>query len=711
VAKFDTSESAVGAASMKFVKCGVGGRDITLRNGAVYALDDGFAKKSIDGDYTPKGLSRLDREVGTTLSLNPNVTGLALSTAPEMSADNSVYSLDNLGPGQGVKRFDKDDTAFTSPFSYRPSNGGITLDIAIASDGELYATGYGDSTAIVPTMDAFQHSYAGGVSDAFVVRLNPSGSATYATWLGGSYCPPGTPCDSSADWTTGLDRGTAIALDLVKNFYVIGLTNSYDFPTEKPQAPEAYFQPNRAASQWEYPDMFAARFTDALPKMLSIVPSQGLVCERTKVTITGTGFPDKINVSFGAKDAGSLPVTHTPATGSQPATDTVTALSPKPDVPGPVDVKVSTPGQNSSSTTLANGFTYLPSVPPVLESVEPRGGSPLGGEAVTVRGNLACVNQVTFGDTPAKDFRLSDDRTSLVATSPAHDPGPVRIAINTEDKIPGLPKGVDADLFTFAPLITALDPPSGDTLGGTKVKITGKGFLRATRALAFGDTPGIFTVNSDTEIIATSPPHTAGDVLVGIVTAENLRAVAQNTGADVFHYAASKVGALAGDGGTTGGRGDAQKGIVQPGTPGGASTSAAPASQPAQAANAQPLGNAQPSAGGTQAQAPVFGSSGVLSPGFAAAAGTVASQSAGSALGGAAITTPVAGTAPHSDKQPDPATRFAMTGRSSKGSSPIWTLQIASFALTACFVSFGRRPRFLSEGPESENASPAPQIA
>jgi len=729
VAKFDTSDSTglpkVGSSlegpPPVFLRCGYGGRDLVVRGDFVYALDDGFASgvETFPGGppapYEPKGIWMLRSDDGSPVGgAHSDLLGLSVAATPKGGPDTSVYVADR----DSVRRLD--ENLGTVEHTYQPG-AGITLGISVDRRGNLLVVGHGTKQEdISPTLDAYQPVNRGGPRDAFVMIFNRRGLKTYATWLGGSEytrppaptdakCRPYTQIGSSGESWRGNDRGTGIGVDSLGNFYVVGITTSYDFPTT-----EGAFQRERKTrcndgapiADSFFSDVFVTRFADAIPKVLGISPTEGFVCERTKVTITGTGFTDNMEIWFGNKRAGIAPVTHNPATGQE----SLTVLTPKPDVPGPVDVRVSTPGQNSSSTALANGFTYLPSAPPVLESVGPRGGSPLGGEAVTVRGNLACVNQVTFGDIPAKDFRLSDDRTSLVATSPAHDPGPVHIAINTEDKIPGLPKGVDADMFTFAPLITALDPPSGDTLGGTKVKITGKGFLRATRALAFGDTPGVFTVNSDTEIMTTSPPHTAGDVLVGIVTTENLRAVAQNTGADVFHYVDSKVGPLGGDGGTTGGGRDPQKGIVKPGTPGGAGTSAAPASHPAQVANAQPLGSAQPSAGGTQAQAPVFGASTSLSPGFAAAPGSVASQSSAVSSLAGTTTAPVAATASGFEKQPDPAARYAMKGRSSKAIGLAW-IQIASLTLVACFVYFGRRSRFSHEGRESSNAAPAPQIA
>ena len=61
-----------------------------------------------------------------------------------------------------------------------------------------------------------QSKFGGGDSDAFVTKLNPTGTAlVYSTYLGG---------DSD-------DQGMAIAVDSAGNAYVTGGTGSTNFPT------------------------------------------------------------------------------------------------------------------------------------------------------------------------------------------------------------------------------------------------------------------------------------------------------------------------------------------------------------------------------------------------------------------------------------------------------------------------------------------------
>ncbi len=90
----------------------------------------------------------------------------------------------------------------------------VGMGIAVNPDGEVHVTGYSLSSNFPTTPGAFQPTSGGGY-DAFVTRLNASGSALiYSTYLGG---------DNS-------DGGYAIALDASNNAYVTGFTRSAGFP-------------------------------------------------------------------------------------------------------------------------------------------------------------------------------------------------------------------------------------------------------------------------------------------------------------------------------------------------------------------------------------------------------------------------------------------------------------------------------------------------
>lgn len=89
------------------------------------------------------------------------------------------------------------------------------LGIAADQEGFVYVTGETASIDFPTTIGAYQMS-APGITNAFVTKLNPSGTALiYSTYLGG---------DSN-------DSGNAITIDENGNAFIVGTTQSSDFPT------------------------------------------------------------------------------------------------------------------------------------------------------------------------------------------------------------------------------------------------------------------------------------------------------------------------------------------------------------------------------------------------------------------------------------------------------------------------------------------------
>lgn len=105
-----------------------------------------------------------------------------------------------------------------SAFVYSSFLGGSGVDagssIAVDSSGNAYVTGSTTSSNFPTTPGAFQTTL-GGTFNAFITKVNPSGSAlVYSTYVGGS----------------GRDSAAGIAIDGGNDAYITGQTTSSNFP-------------------------------------------------------------------------------------------------------------------------------------------------------------------------------------------------------------------------------------------------------------------------------------------------------------------------------------------------------------------------------------------------------------------------------------------------------------------------------------------------
>src|SRR5208337_4190756 len=148
--------------------------------------------------------------------------GIAVDSAGSAYVTGTIAGMpfiQRLYPTDGDEAFVVKLNPAGNALVYSTYLGGVTSGNGIAVDaaGNAYVTGATASTGF-PTVNPLQPSF-GGVVDAFVAKLNPTGSAlVYSTYLGGS----------------GIDGGSGIAVDSAGNAYVTGTTLSTDFPTANP---------------------------------------------------------------------------------------------------------------------------------------------------------------------------------------------------------------------------------------------------------------------------------------------------------------------------------------------------------------------------------------------------------------------------------------------------------------------------------------------
>jgi hypothetical protein len=141
---------------------------------------------------------------GFTTSTDFPTTAGAFDTTANGATDAFVTKLNTTG----------------SALLYSTYLGGTSADqslfgVAVDAAGDAYLTGFTQSANFPTTAGAFDTTL-GGIQDAFVTKLDPTGSSlVYSTYLGGS--------DS--------DLGRGLAIDPAGNAYVAGFTNSANFPT------------------------------------------------------------------------------------------------------------------------------------------------------------------------------------------------------------------------------------------------------------------------------------------------------------------------------------------------------------------------------------------------------------------------------------------------------------------------------------------------
>jgi uncharacterized membrane protein len=179
----------------------------------------------------------------------------------------------------------------------------------------------------------------------------------------------------------------------------------------------------------------------------------------------------------------------------------------------------------------ADQFTYTPAGPQVT-GIAPTSGSEAGGDTIIITGSgFTGATDVSFDSTPASAFTVDSD-TQITATSPAGTGIAVDITVTTPA---GTSPPSRAGVFTYitpGPLVTGISPTMGSSAGGDTVTITGSGFTGAT-SVGFDVTSAAgMTVDSDTQITATSPAGT-GTVDITVTTPDG---TSPASSADQFTY-------------------------------------------------------------------------------------------------------------------------------------------------------------------------------
>jgi len=174
---------------------------------------------------------------GTALTYSTYLGGSGADTGQSIQVDSSgnayiagyTFSTDfpTLNPIQaanagGGDAFVTELNGTASALVFSTYLGGSGRDrafgLALDKSANIYIAGDTQSSDFPTTSGAFQTAY-GGNGDAFATEVSAGGkSVTYSTYIGGS----------------GTDQGNGIALDSSADAFVVGFTQSSDFPTVNP---------------------------------------------------------------------------------------------------------------------------------------------------------------------------------------------------------------------------------------------------------------------------------------------------------------------------------------------------------------------------------------------------------------------------------------------------------------------------------------------
>lgn len=162
---------------------------------------------------THLGGSKWDAIQGLTSDSKGNIYAVGTTYSSDFPIDDNGFQSKFGGKSDAfVIKLNTEGKVVWSTF-LGGSNDEDGRDIIIGQDGNIHVVGRTESSDFPILTDALQ-SHSGGGIDAFIATLNPDGKVLATTYLGGS----------------GNDIGFSIKMDSIGRRYIGGTTNSSDFP-------------------------------------------------------------------------------------------------------------------------------------------------------------------------------------------------------------------------------------------------------------------------------------------------------------------------------------------------------------------------------------------------------------------------------------------------------------------------------------------------
>lgn len=159
-----------------------------------------------------------DEASGVAVDVANNVYLTGNTSSADFNIKNALQGMNRGGQDAFVTKVNFDGASLAWSTYLGGQRADISNGIAIDGAGNAYITGSTTSPNF-PLQNSFQPGYGGGDLDAFVAKIDVTGSnLVYSSYLGGSLA----------------EVGNALAVDSNGNCYVTGVTGSPNFPVTNP---------------------------------------------------------------------------------------------------------------------------------------------------------------------------------------------------------------------------------------------------------------------------------------------------------------------------------------------------------------------------------------------------------------------------------------------------------------------------------------------
>eukprot|EP00163_Fabomonas_tropica_P022311 TRINITY_DN3891_c0_g1_i2.p1 TRINITY_DN3891_c0_g1~~TRINITY_DN3891_c0_g1_i2.p1 ORF type:complete len:4052 (-),score=937.52 TRINITY_DN3891_c0_g1_i2:314-12469(-) len=230
--------------------------------------------------------------------------------------------------------------------------------------------------------------------------------------------------------------------------------------------------------------------------IMSIYPSQGAAAGSTEVTLSGFGFHASPTATC---RFGTVVVPATFLTAAQ-----VKCVSP-PQAPQWLYVEYSITGQYYTNSQKGN-FTYFPD--PVIQFLEPPSGPSYGGVVITILGSFTdqgvlpkCRFGVDVVDALGPVTEVGGNSTLRCTSSAGAASVSLELSFNGGAEFTSLDKK-----FSYLN-VGSISPSLGPASGGTRVTLTGQGFVEGRTLCRFNTSVVAATFSTSETVYCTTPAH------------------------------------------------------------------------------------------------------------------------------------------------------------------------------------------------------------